>query len=53
MALHEPGTDTDAMIRSADKAMYVAKAGGKGHYVLASDIDTRLVEPEPVHGSTR
>jgi diguanylate cyclase (GGDEF)-like protein len=44
VALHEPGTSTDAVIGSADKAMYVAKTTGKGRYCVAS-------EPAPVRGS--
>jgi diguanylate cyclase (GGDEF)-like protein len=39
VALHEHGTTGHATIRSADEAMYVAKAAGKGHYVLASDTE--------------
>jgi diguanylate cyclase (GGDEF)-like protein len=36
VAMHEPVDETaDAIIRSADEAMYQAKAAGKGRYVLA------------------
>jgi diguanylate cyclase (GGDEF)-like protein len=59
LALYVQGTSADVVIRSADKAMYVAKASGKGRYVLASDIDTTNdvrkspLDPAPAGGSTR
>jgi diguanylate cyclase (GGDEF)-like protein len=40
VALYEQDTSADTVICRADKAMYVAKAAGKGHYVLASDTGT-------------
>ena len=40
VALHEQGTSAEMTIRSADKAMYDAKAAGKGHYVVASQTHT-------------
>jgi diguanylate cyclase (GGDEF)-like protein len=58
VALHQRGTTADAVIRSADKAMYVAKAAGKGHFVLASKTDTAndiresALEPAPAGVST-
>jgi diguanylate cyclase (GGDEF)-like protein len=38
LALYEQGTSAATVIRNADKAMYVAKAAGKGHYVVAPEI---------------
>ncbi len=36
VALGGPDATADTIIRTADEAMYAAKAGGKGRYVLAS-----------------
>ena len=40
VALYEQDTSADTVIRSADKAMYLAKAAGKGRYIVAPDTDT-------------
>ena len=59
IAMDERDTTADAIIDRADKAMYVAKAAGKGHYVIASDIATATItepsplEPAPAGTSTR
>ena len=34
VALAEPNSDAEALIRSADMAMYQAKSSGRGHYAL-------------------
>jgi diguanylate cyclase (GGDEF)-like protein len=54
VALDEQDTTADTIIGRADKAMYVAKAAGKGHYVLAADSGiTTDIQPAPVGGSAR
>jgi diguanylate cyclase (GGDEF)-like protein len=42
VALYAPDATADAIIRSADEAMYQAKAAGKGRYVLAQQAPADL-----------
>jgi len=37
VALYDYDASADAIIRSADEAMYTAKTGGKNHYAIAGD----------------
>jgi diguanylate cyclase (GGDEF)-like protein len=47
VALYEQNTSADTVIRSADNAMYAAKAAGKGRYILAATNDLRESPGEP------
>jgi diguanylate cyclase (GGDEF)-like protein len=52
LALYEQNTSADAIIDSADKAMYVAKAAGKGRYALAPDNRTNGRPHDEAAGSS-